>query len=52
MLNSSHVREYISLGNSSGFYGYGKWSSDIYLIGIEEAGGYSEDLIQQKINNY
>lgn len=52
MINSEQIKEYISLGNTAGFFGYGKWSSDIYLIGIEEAGGYSESLIQQKINRY
>ena len=52
MINSEQIKEYISLGNTSGFYGYGTWSSNIYLIGIEEAGGYSESLIQQKIDKY
>jgi hypothetical protein len=52
MLDSNQIKEYISLGNSSGFYGYGKWDSEIYLIGIEEAGCYSENLIQQKLDKY
>ncbi len=52
MLDSNQIKEYISLGNSSGFYGYGKWDSEFYLIGIEEAGCYSENLIQQKLYKY
>jgi hypothetical protein len=52
MISSDQLKEYISLGNSSGFYGYGKWASEIYLLGIEEAGCYSESLIQQKINKF
>jgi hypothetical protein len=52
MISSESIKEYISLGQSSGFYGYGKWESEIYIFGIEEAGCYSESLIQQKIDNY
>jgi hypothetical protein len=52
MINTEALKNYISLGDSPGFYGYGKWSSEIYIIGIEEAGCYSESLIQQKINRY
>jgi hypothetical protein len=52
MLDNNQILEYISLGKSSGFYGYGNWSNDIYIIGIEEAGCYSESLIQQKLNKY
>jgi hypothetical protein len=52
MISSDRIKEYISLGKSSGFYGYGKWESEIYILGIEEAGCYSESLIQQKIDKY
>lgn len=52
MILSEQIIEYISLGKTSGFYGYGKWASEIYLLGIEEAGCFSESLIQQKINRY
>lgn len=52
MISTNEIKEYISLGQSSGFYGYGKWESEIYIIGIEEAGCYSESLIQQKIDKY
>ena len=52
MINSLDLNEYISLGHSAGFFGYGKWEHPIYVIGIEEGGCYSEDLIQQKIDRY
>ena len=52
MLQPNQLNQYISLGNSSGFFGYGKWESEIYILGIEEAGCYSEELIQSKIDNY
>jgi hypothetical protein len=52
MISTNEIKEYISLGQSSGFYGYGKWDSEIYILGIEEAGCYSESLIQQKIDKY
>ena len=52
MITTNQIKEYISLGQTSGFYGYGKWESEIYIIGIEEAGCYSESLIQQKIDKY
>ena len=52
MIKSNLLKEYISLGESPGFFGYGKWSNEIYIIGIEEAGCYSESLIQQKIDKY
>jgi hypothetical protein len=52
MISTNEIKECISLGQSSGFYGYGKWESEIYIIGIEEAGCYSESLIQQKIDKY
>lgn len=52
MISSDRIKEYISLGQTSGFYGYGMWESEIYILGIEEAGCYSESLIQQKIDKY
>ena len=52
MLQPNQLKQYISLGNSPGFFGYGKWESEIYILGIEEAGCYSEELIQSKIDNY
>ena len=52
MLQPNQLKQYISLSNSPGFFGYGKWESEIYILGIEEAGCYSEELIQQKINKY
>ena len=41
MLQPNQLNQYISLGNSSGFFGYGKWESEIYILGIEESGCYS-----------
>ncbi len=32
MISSDRIKEYISLGQSSGFYGYGKWESETYIL--------------------
>lgn len=47
MINQDNINNYIE-----NFYGYGKWDSSTWFIGIEEGGGNSEEEVNSRINSW
>jgi hypothetical protein len=45
MLNQTVLKDFMK-----SFFGYGRWSAPIWLIGIEEAGGKTEREIEKRLN--